>query len=165
MAKTQVTFEKYFIENGTSGDRDWTRTDFVTTDGVRFKTFDGAIASQGKNLKGQLVEVEYQPKERGQWVDNMITSLTALSGTAPTEAKADPAPRRELPATGQPVDRAGGLARAIEFVGVSGESILEAYDNLSLFALADVFAEYAHTGNKPGAAQPSSAAAGAEGGS
>lgn len=154
MAKTQVTLTKHYPPSGNGPNA------FLTADGTRFKAWpDNPVSSLLAQNLNKLVEIEYHIEENGQYVNNMVDSAVVLaaSSSEPTE------PYREEPSI-RGVDRGGGIARAIEFLSVAGESVMLAYDDGSLFDLADAFAEYSAFGTRPGAAAPSSAAAGVEGG-
>ena len=165
--QTQVTLTKHYQDSGESNGRSWTRNDFVAADGqTRFKTFDGDVASKAKSLLNVPTTITYRLQERGQYVDNILEDIVPVSGEAPAPApqqsNGHPTAAAVEPAM-RGVDRGGGIARAIEFCSVAGISVLEAYDNGSLFDLADTFAEYSAFGTKPGAASPSSVGAGTEG--
>lgn len=157
--KTTVTLTQHYKNPGSTNGRDWIRHDFKTDDGQKFQTFDGDLASQVVAYLNQPVELEYQPQERGQYVNNEIKSVAPLSnGAAPaavtTAYTTPPAAYDDLQTQ---INRSAGLARAIEFTGVSGESILEAFDNGSLFELALTFAQFCQTGEYPGAVPSSEA--------
>lgn len=159
MPTTQVTLTKHFQENGESNGKAWTRNDFKTADGTRYSTFDGDLASQAKGLLNKPINLEYEIKERGQYVNNTILSISPISGVAETTFQSNGSqPTTPQADRQEQINRSAGLARAIEFVSVSGESILEAYDNGSLFLLALTFAGFFETGDY-GAAAPSSAGA------
>ena len=145
--KTQVTLTQHYQSRGTNSRGDWTRNDFKTDDGQKFQTFDFKLASRVKSLMGQLIEIEYEPKENGQYVNFEIVDVTPLGGSSP--APAQQAQVQAVASTDsrqEQINRSAGLARAIEFVSVSGESILEAFDNGTLFELALTFARFFETG-------------------
>jgi hypothetical protein len=145
--KTTVTITQHYPVYGESNGRAWVRNDFKFDDGQKFQTFDADLASQVKSLMHRPVELEYEPQERGQYVNNDIKAVTP-AGDAPATAPLAAAATPEI----QPVDRNAGLARAIEFLSVAGENPLKAFDNGTLFELADTFAEYGALGAKPSAA-------------
>ncbi len=167
MATTQVTLTKHFQATGQRQNGDtWTRNDFKTADDLKFQTFDGTLASKAKSLLNVPVTLTYEPKERGQFVNNEITDIEPVTGEAPA-----PSP---VAANGQPtaahqdlkqdvINRSAGLARAIEFLSVAGEPVLDAFDNGSLFELANTFARFFETGEYGAASSSSDEGAVAEG--
>ena len=171
--QTQVTLTKHYTDSGTNDRGSWTRNDFVAEDGTtRFKTFDGDVASKAKALLGVPCVVTYDLKERGQYVDNILKDIAPAPGVTQqdvTQAQAQTAAattergEREK-AKQEVINRSAGLARAIEFCSVSGESVALAFDNGSLFELANTFARFIETGEFS-AASPSSVDAATEGAS
>lgn len=150
--KTTVTLTKHYPPNGKGPNS------FLTEDGQRFKAWpDNPVSSQLMGYLNVPIELEYDVVESGQYVNNMVKSFTPLGDVAP---QTQPASGGNVPEpTVKPVDRNAGLARAIEYFGVTGDSLEEAFATGDLFELADVFAEYGALGVKP--ATSSSVAVGA----
>lgn len=161
MPTTRVTLTKHFQDSGESNGRAWTRNDFLTADGQRFKTFDADIATEAKRLLNQQVAIQYEIKENGQRVNWMIQEITPIGGAAPV-ARVEGHPTTPADDRQVQINRSAGLARAIEFCSVASIPVVEELDSGGLFQLANTFARFFETGEF-GASTPSSEDAVTEG--
>lgn len=117
---------KHYGNPGTRKDGSpYIRNDFVAEDNERYQSFDPALSTQVLGFLGQVVELSYEEKPRGQWVNKEIVAIAPVaSSSAPsqeavasTEAPVETVTyvKGEKDAN---VNANADIARAIELIGL-----------------------------------------------
>lgn len=154
MASTITTLTKHYQETGVRNNKPWTRNDFKDDQGVKFATFDAALASKALSLidvPSVILHDDPNPKYPDSFT---FTGIEAQPQLFPTNGNADPEAQQAadpgyFPPSLQikPVDRNAGLARAIETFATAGVDPLE--KQAELFELAEIYAAFGALGQKP----------------
>lgn len=169
--QTTTVFTKHFTADGENAKGRWVRNDFRTEDGQKFSTFNAGIASKVLTIGLDVpINVEYETPNSQYPNSHDLKGVAPASVADPTYWKGTYEAQQQANGEGftppddpkfwpsqppvttyqiKPVDRNAGLARAIEFCGVTGEDLKEAYLDGSLFEMADVFAAYGALNQKP----------------
>lgn len=84
--QTTTVFTGYDTRSGTSAKtgNPWTMHLFKDKDDKSFQTFDTALANELAGTRGQEVTIEWEPEQRGDFTNNVVTKLVAASASKPT---------------------------------------------------------------------------------
>jgi hypothetical protein len=87
--KLTTTLTKAFEPaHGNGANGPWTRSDFQSEGGLKFSTFKGEVASVATALIGQLVEIEYDEKQNGEYTNRTLKAVkVAAEGATANEPK------------------------------------------------------------------------------
>ena len=121
----------------------WALSIFSAQNGQKYQTFESNIAAQANALIGRVVEIEFEEVERGEFTNNVLTSVTsATSGETPETASTT---FRAVEASAVDdrqtmIMRQSALDRALTAFGIAGVDPLTDLD--AVLELSDQFIEY-----------------------
>jgi hypothetical protein len=138
MASTTVTLSSPEQRNGTSARGAWTLSLFPASDGRKYQTFDGAIASVVASLIGQPAVVEYEEEQRNGNTNYVIKAASAA--TAGTVVQTAPAaavvahPAAAPSSKDEQIARAVALKQAFDAFAVAGQDPILSRNEVVEFA-------------------------------
>ena len=123
------------VKSGNGAKGAWTLTNFPASDGRKYQTFEGALASKAGALLGQPVKVSYEEKKNGQYTNYDLKGVEAAEeGSAVQTA---PPSKEDSYRTKEQILYSTALGVAVSAFGHAGLDPVVQTDDL--YQLADEF--------------------------